>query len=794
MPPRRSNDHNRPAPETSIDPRDSADPSDQNPPQNPSAHPVPTSSEARRRSELPRALPGVLLPDPTKLPFVVGQPVPVSSSSSRSDPESEGTAGSIFSASEAQSTPPSSVHHSPQASLDSKMKSTSDALPQIPARTLSHFVAHGVLPADMIAYLRSGQCTYPTAAKNFIYQSVLRSSVVAYDDNMIRAYYSWDVHQLELIGGKATASLLRGDHTVLSLCDAFVQAKHEAADLQTKATASLPPPETHASTKDAFSRLMARTRRDRLLELVDTRVRAAEQPNFTPALPRFSTRSVTPTPSTPMPSTSTPVSATPNPDPKSPSTPRPEDKIAGLKTNVSNMERGMEKRNAEIQRLKGVVAEYNKQNMALRSGRKTDNDIHQKQITQLQEQIFELTALVNNVDDRNLSMVKELKDELVEKDRIIEHLNAYVKELEADLALANARIASMEERMALADGELGITIMQGATTKEELEIMKEKLEEAEKKLEVEKHEHELVRAALLGDETALGALQLRAILDRMKRDLCDLAGIVNTDPTRYCSAVESHAAMYGLTIFQACMDIFCRAKKVVDDNKATNPELTTYVRMFSTPHFYKSFDLIFSNTSELRFVANGKAHIIFRGKPLDTAFLIREACPKGEKKSCRVVLNAFVGFRPLQERLEIQSLEEGQRRVDFDAKRPGRKGKRWARLGEWLDWVLAGGTLTHRLRATGIVRAIRASNTVGAAASNVGNAATASIIAVDGTEDANSGNITLNSNDGDDEDDDDDTSEDTEEEEEEEDDEVDVNNDAQIQGLLNYDAKVRGGQ
>lgn len=186
----------------------------------------------------------------------------------------------------------------------------------------------------------------------------------------------------------------------------------------------------------------------------------------------------------------------------------------------------------------------------------------------------------------------------------------------------------------------------------------------------------------------MGAIQLRAILDRLKKDLSDIAGIVNSDPERYATAIESHAARNGYTLFQASMDIFCRAKKVVDEVKGRNTQYAAYVSMFSTANFYKSFDLIFSNASELRFVANGLAHTMFRDRQFNPDDLIRKSCPPKERKITKVVLTAFVGFRPMNERVDVQSFEEGQRRVEFDLKRPKRKGKRWARLSEWLDWVI----------------------------------------------------------------------------------------------------------
>lgn len=189
----------------------------------------------------------------------------------------------------------------------------------------------------------------------------------------------------------------------------------------------------------------------------------------------------------------------------------------------------------------------------------------------------------------------------------------------------------------------------------------------------------------------------------MKRDLCDIAGIVNDDPKRFASPIESHAAKHGYSLFQAGMDVFCRAKKVVDEAKGQNPRLVDYAVMFSTQHFFKSFDLIFSNASELRFVANGLAHTLFRQRAFNLDALIRTSCPHNEKRIAKVVLSAFETFCPMQDRVGLQSIEEAKQTIDFEARRPTTEQNRWAKLSDWLDYVLDGGAKagTAKISAVG---------------------------------------------------------------------------------------------
>ncbi len=217
--------------------------------------------------------------------------MPILAPTFRSESESEGHPTSVFGSSEAQSTPPSSVHHSPQSSIDSKMKMASFTQPSLsaplPPQDLTQIVAQGVTPADMIAHLSGPQCAFTSEQKTIVYKSILKSSILAYDAETDISRFSWNYEQLSSMDAKAkAATLLHSEHTISSLCAAFV--KHlEAAELHKEMEAgprsSQVPFETHVLVEDAFARLMARTGRERLRELVNLKAWAALDPSSEPS-------------------------------------------------------------------------------------------------------------------------------------------------------------------------------------------------------------------------------------------------------------------------------------------------------------------------------------------------------------------------------------------------------------------------------------------------------------------------------------------------------------------------------
>lgn len=180
----------------------------------------------------------------------------------------------------------------------------------------------------------------------------------------------------------------------------------------------------------------------------------------------------------------------------------------------------------------------------------------------------------------------------------------------------------------------------------------------------------------------------------MKRDLCEIAGVENEDEKRFWSAIQCHAFKYGLSITTACMDIFCMAKYNIEEalkNGTLPPSHISYVELFDTQNFHESYNLIFSNTSELCLFANGDAHKLPSGKVFDHDTLIDKSCPKTEKRIAKVCLTAMENFYPASQSIKLADIEEAKKHrkvlIRKRLKELKLKGKHWTKLTNWLTVV-----------------------------------------------------------------------------------------------------------
>ncbi len=185
----------------------------------------------------------------------------------------------------------------------------------------------------------------------------------------------------------------------------------------------------------------------------------------------------------------------------------------------------------------------------------------------------------------------------------------------------------------------------------------------------------------------MGAIRLRAVLDRMKLDLCRIAGIKNRNPEKYASAFDSHVADFqaqGITIsyHQACIDVYCKAKLKVNAAKPSDKDLLAYTSLFETEHFHYCFELIFCNSSELRTITNIKAHEL-PSFTCDLNELLSDSCPKKERDIVKVCLDAMIAYRPLDQRTKAQDLEE----AEFKAKRDAANWKPDGLMQKFVDWL-----------------------------------------------------------------------------------------------------------
>lgn len=181
----------------------------------------------------------------------------------------------------------------------------------------------------------------------------------------------------------------------------------------------------------------------------------------------------------------------------------------------------------------------------------------------------------------------------------------------------------------------------------------------------------------------------------MKKDLCAIAGVVNTNEHLYASAIECHAASHTvideggyhrpMTYFEACMDIFCRAKKIVEAAGEDNTAFHGYATLFNTANFHLGFELIFCSNTHLRTLANNYAHAL-PPLPLNLEDLLAASCPKGDRKIAKICFDAFQTYRPLEDRLELQTIEENEK---WKARRAEnwKSGSSMWRLTEWLNEV-----------------------------------------------------------------------------------------------------------
>ncbi len=179
------------------------------------------------------------------------------------------------------------------------------------------------------------------------------------------------------------------------------------------------------------------------------------------------------------------------------------------------------------------------------------------------------------------------------------------------------------------------------------------------------------------------AIKLITILDQIKLDLCFILKIKNSNPRRFPSPVESYAYENGFTNLDAYMDIFCRASLAIEKEKDLPKHLWGYKSMFSIENFYKAFDLIFGNMSQIRFVRNQLAHALPKGDE-DVPELIRSACPPHQEDIMTLCVSACDTYCPLKDRVEKQEDHEDESFQDMLTTKGTVDIDRWSKLGDWL--------------------------------------------------------------------------------------------------------------
>ncbi len=138
------------------------------------------------------------------------------------------------------------------------------------------------------------------------------------------------------------------------------------------------------------------------------------------------------------------------------------------------------------------------------------------------------------------------------------------------------------------------------------------------------------------------------------------------------------------------MDIFCKARLRIEtarDNGTLERRLEGYAKLFLPKNFHPSFDLIFSDASELRHIANKKAHLL----PLTTIKavqeLIDEACPEDKKQITTICFKALDLFKPLHLRVTVQMEQNDQALAGLlERKEDVPSGKHWKELNRW--WLV----------------------------------------------------------------------------------------------------------
>ncbi|KLO05606.1 hypothetical protein SCHPADRAFT_946764 [Schizopora paradoxa] len=267
---------------------------------------------------------------------------------------------------------------------------------------------------------------------------------------------------------------------------------------------------------------------------------------------------------------------------------------------------------------------------------------HERETTELKEEVKSLKA--------TLIGIWKLVEEALEMHDMTE------EEHKMSLQLQQAEIGSLMEKLeaseAHARAEESLVI--------EVAALKSQMTEVRKELEDAKAEAELLRKALAGDKKALDTIRFRAYLDRMKRDMCIIAGIYNSDPWTYSSPIESHADLNGYTYFEATLS--------PDTQSSSRP--TTI-----SPHSisFSPAALTFASTAISKHTLKG-----------DVDEVIDNVCRDGEKKMAKLCFVALETFRPMELRLKEQevddALDEKYFQEDFAYYQP----KNWKSLREWL--------------------------------------------------------------------------------------------------------------
>ncbi len=173
----------------------------------------------------------------------------------------------------------------------------------------------------------------------------------------------------------------------------------------------------------------------------------------------------------------------------------------------------------------------------------------------------------------------------------------------------------------------------------------------------------------------------------MKRDLCFIVGIINSDPRKYASPIESHAAANDYTHYEASMDIFCKAMVIVQGMEITpDSPLKGYAVLFAHENYQGAFDLIFSNTSSLRFDGNHEAHSLAPLKE-DIDKILDRICYDDERPVAKMCFVAFDTFRPINLRVEDQKEAHEMDEQSFFENFGWMQHSNWKQLNDWLRTV-----------------------------------------------------------------------------------------------------------
>ncbi len=131
-------------------------------------------------------------------------------------------------------TPPTSVHDSPDTSISTSYRashkmevSTNKKLASFssPAKALD---AEAISPALMIDFLTSRACNFSAGEMTAAYRTILRASILAFDAETGLSHFSWAYDRLSALDDRAKqVALLHTNVTIASLCKAFLSYLEE---------------------------------------------------------------------------------------------------------------------------------------------------------------------------------------------------------------------------------------------------------------------------------------------------------------------------------------------------------------------------------------------------------------------------------------------------------------------------------------------------------------------------------------------------------------------------------------